>query len=91
MKVTVENNSKQPRGLIKNRQGDSLSKSQLTLSHGADQCFGSGTAFNLGLDPDPYSESGSGFRIQMSKNGFKKPKFTMTDFKDKNKKMFQLS
>jgi hypothetical protein len=44
-----------------------------------------GSAFNLSLDPDPYSESGSGFRIQMSKNRFKKPKFTMTDFKDKNR------
>jgi hypothetical protein len=50
-----------------------------------------GSAFNLGLDPDPYSESGSGFRIQMSKNSFKKPKFTMTDFKDKNSKMLRLS
>ncbi len=39
-------------------------------------------------DPDPYSESGFGFRIQMSKNRFKKPKFTMTD---KNRKMLQLS
>ncbi len=39
--------------------------------------------------PDPYSESG--FRIQMSKNRFKKPKFTMTDFKDKNRKMLRLS
>jgi hypothetical protein len=28
---------KQQRGLIKNRQGDSLSKSQLTLSQGADE------------------------------------------------------
>jgi hypothetical protein len=34
--------------------------------------------------PDPYSESG--FRIQMSKNRFKKPKFTMTD-----RKMLRLS
>jgi hypothetical protein len=40
-----------------------------------------GSAFNLSLDP------GSGFWIQMSKNRFKKPKFTMTDFKDKNRKM----
>jgi hypothetical protein len=45
-----------------------------------------GSTFNLDLDPDPYSESGSGFRIQMSKNRFEKPKFTMTDFKDKNRK-----
>jgi hypothetical protein len=44
-----------------------------------------GSVFNLGQDPDPYSESG--FRIQMSKNRFKKPKFTMTNFKDKNRKM----
>ncbi len=42
-------------------------------------------------DPDPYSESGSRFQIQMSKNRFKKPKFTMTDFKDKNRKMLRLS
>jgi hypothetical protein len=41
-----------------------------------------GSAFNLSLDPG----SGSGFWIQMSKNRFKKPKFTMTDFKDKNRK-----
>ncbi len=34
-----------------------------------------GSAFNLGLDPDPHSESDSGFRIQM----FTKPKFTMTE------------
>ncbi len=44
-----------------------------------------GSAFNLGQDPDQYSEFGSGFRIQMSKNRFKKPKFNMTDFKDENK------
>ncbi len=50
-----------------------------------------GSAFNLSLDPDPYSESGSGFRIQMSKNRFKKPKFTMTDFKDKNRKILRFS
>jgi hypothetical protein len=48
-----------------------------------------GSAFNLGLEPDPDSESG--FRIQMSKNRFKKPKFTMTDFKLKNRKMLRLS
>jgi hypothetical protein len=30
-------------------------------------------------DPNPYLESGSGFRIEMSKNRPKKPKFTMTD------------
>jgi hypothetical protein len=29
-----------------------------------------GSAFNLGLDPDPYSESGSGFQIKVSKNRF---------------------
>ncbi len=46
-----------------------------------------GSAFDLSRDPDPYSESGSGFWIQMSKIRFKKPKFTMTDFKDKNRKM----
>jgi hypothetical protein len=50
-----------------------------------------GSAFNLSLDPDPDSESGSGFWIQISENRFKKPKFTMTDFKDKNKKMLRLS
>jgi hypothetical protein len=44
-----------------------------------------GSAFKLG--PDPYSESGSGSRIQMSKNRLKKPKFTVTDFKDENRKM----
>jgi hypothetical protein len=43
-----------------------------------------GSALNLSLDP--YSESRSGFWIQMSKNRFKKPKFTLTDFKDKNRK-----
>ncbi len=37
-------------------------------------------------DPDLYSEPGSGFRIQMSKNRFKKAKFTMTDFKDEKQK-----
>ncbi len=40
-----------------------------------------GFAFKLGLDPgdpDPYSESGSGSWIQMSKNRLKKPKFTVT-------------
>ncbi len=37
-----------------------------------------GFAFNLGVEP------GSGIRIQMSKNRFKKPKFTLTDFKDEN-------
>ncbi len=42
-------------------------------------------------DPDPYSESGSGSWIQMSKNRLKKPKFTVTDFKDKNSKMLWLS
>jgi hypothetical protein len=46
-----------------------------------------GSAFNLGLDPDPYSESGSGFRIQMYKNRLKKTKFTKTDFMDENRKM----
>jgi hypothetical protein len=49
------------------------------------------SVFNLSRDPDPYSESRSGFWIQMSKNRFKKPKFTMTDFKDKNRKMLRLS
>ncbi len=42
-------------------------------------------------DPDLYSESGYGFWIQMSRNRFKKPKFTMTDFKDKNSKMLRLN
>jgi hypothetical protein len=42
-----------------------------------------GSAFNLGLDPDPYSESG--FPIQVSKNRFKKLKFTMTDLNDENR------
>ncbi len=42
-------------------------------------------------NPDPYSESGSGTRIQMSKNRLKKPKFTVTDFKNENRKMLQLS
>jgi hypothetical protein len=37
-------------------------------------------------DPDPYSEPGAGFRIQMSKNRFKKAKFTMTDFQDEKQK-----
>jgi hypothetical protein len=50
-----------------------------------------GSAFNLNLDP----KSGSGFWIQMSKNRFKKPKFTMTyssfNLKDKNRKMLKLS
>ncbi len=46
-----------------------------------------GSAFKLGLDPDPYSESGSGFRIQVSKNRLKKLKFTRTDFNDENRKM----
>ncbi len=50
-----------------------------------------GSAFNLGLDPDPYSESGSRFRIQVSKNRFKKLKFTMTDLNDENRKMLRLS
>jgi hypothetical protein len=51
-----------------------------------------GTTFNLGLDP----ESGSvfGFWIQMYKNRFEKPKFTITysifNLKDENRKM-QLS
>ncbi len=48
------------------------------------------SAFNLGLDPG----SVFGIRIwiiQMSKNRFKKPKFTMTYFKDKNRKMLRLS
>ncbi len=48
-----------------------------------------GSAFNLGVDPDPYSESES--RIQMAKNRFKKPKFTMTDLKDEDRKMLGLS
>jgi hypothetical protein len=51
-----------------------------------DQCFGSAWIRN----PDPYLESGSGFQIQMSKNRFKKLKFTMTDFEDKNRKMLRL-
>jgi hypothetical protein len=52
-----------------------------------------GSAFKLGRirDPDPYSESGSGSWIQMSKNRLKKPKFTVTDFKDENRKMLRLS
>jgi hypothetical protein len=33
-----------------------------------------GSAFKLGLDPDPYSESGSGSQIQMSKKRLKKAK-----------------
>ncbi len=48
-----------------------------------------GSAFKFGLDPDPYSESGS--RIQMSKNRLKKPKFTVTHLKDENRKMLRLS
>jgi hypothetical protein len=46
-----------------------------------------GSAFKL--SPDPYSEPGSW--IQMSKNRLKKPKFTVTDFKDENRKMLRLS
>jgi hypothetical protein len=42
-------------------------------------------------DPDPYSESGSGFRIQVSKNRLKKLKFTRTDLNDENRKMLWLS
>jgi hypothetical protein len=41
-----------------------------------------GAVFRIRIRLDPYSESG--FRIQMFKNRFKKPKFTMTDYKDKN-------
>ncbi len=48
-----------------------------------------GSVFNLSLDPG--SGSVFGIRIQMSKNRFKKPKFTMTDFKDKYRKMLLLS
>jgi hypothetical protein len=43
----------------------------------------------LGRESHPYSESGS--RIQMSKNRLKKQKFTVTDFKDENRKMLRLS
>jgi hypothetical protein len=50
-----------------------------------------GSAFSLGLDPDPYSESGSIFWIQVSKNRFKKLKFTITDLNDANRKMLRLS
>ncbi len=50
-----------------------------------------GSAFNLGLDPGSGSVFGIRFRIQMSKKRFKKPKFTLTDFKDKNRKMLRLS
>ncbi len=33
----MENNSRHPRDLTENRQGDSLNKSQFTLSHGVDE------------------------------------------------------
>jgi hypothetical protein len=46
-----------------------------------------GSAFKLGLDSESGSVSGSVFRIQMLKNRFKKTKFTLTDFKDENRKM----
>jgi hypothetical protein len=46
-----------------------------------------GSAFNLGLDLESGSVFGIQIRISMSKNRFKKPKFTMTDFKDENRKM----
>jgi hypothetical protein len=48
-----------------------------------------GSAFNLGLDPG--SVFGILIRIPMSKKRFKKPTFTMTDFKGKNRKMLRLS
>ncbi len=59
----------------------------------------SGPVFRIRLDPHSIwagiririSESGSVFRIQVSKNRFKKLKFTITDFKDKNRKMLRLS
>jgi hypothetical protein len=46
-----------------------------------------GSAFNLGLNPG--SGSIFGIWIQMSKNRFKKPKFTTTDFKDENRNMLR--
>jgi hypothetical protein len=46
-----------------------------------------GSTFKLGRDPDLYSESGFGFRIQVSTNRFKKLKFTRTDLNDENRKM----
>jgi hypothetical protein len=46
-----------------------------------------GSAFNLGLDLESGSVFGIQIRISMSKNRFKNPKFTMTDFKDENRKM----
>ncbi len=42
-------------------------------------------------DPDPYSESGSGFRIQVSKNSLKKLIFTRADLNDENRKMLWFS
>jgi hypothetical protein len=44
-----------------------------------------GSAFNLGLDPGSGSVFGIRIRIQVSKNRFKKLKFTMTDLNDENK------
>ncbi len=54
------------------------------------QCFGSWSGW-IRIQFETGSGSVFGIRIQMSKIRSKKPKFTMTDFKDKNRKMLWLS